>query len=121
MKNALNYYYGLDVLNIHQKNNTYYFKYDNHEYLFMQCDLPNTDKLYELTNRLNQIGVPCHRIVLNNNNQVITKVNDINYILMEVYTSKQKATINDIINFNNKLKGQISGSLISSGKNCLRN
>lgn len=101
MKNALNYYYGLDVLNIHQKNNTYYFKHDNHEYIFMNCEISNINKLYELSVKLNQSGIPCHRIVLNNSNQIITKVNDMDYVLMEIFTIKEKTTLNDIINFNN--------------------
>lgn len=101
MKNALNYYYGLEVVNIHQKDKKFYFKHDNHEYIFTQCDLDNIDKIYEISNKLNQMGIYCHQIILNNANQIITKVNNENYVLMKIYVQKTKINLNDIINFNN--------------------
>jgi len=101
MKNALNYYYGLDVLNIHQKENTFFFKHKNKEYLFTRCDIQNINEVYETSTTLNNYGVLSHKIVLNNDKQIITKINDINYILMEVYTERKKINLNDIIIFNN--------------------
>lgn len=101
MKNTLNYYYGLEVINIHQKDKIFYFKHDNYEYIFTQCNLDNIDKIYEISNKLNQMGIYCHQIILNNANQIITKVNNENYVLMKIYVQKSKITANDIINFNN--------------------
>jgi len=101
MKNTLNYYYGIDVLNIHQKDKKFYFKYNNKEYIFIECDIPNIDKIYNLAIKLNQLGIPCHRIIENKSNQIITNVNNTNYILMETYITKEKIKLNDIITFNN--------------------
>lgn len=101
MKNALKYYYSLDVLNIHQKDTTFYFKYNSYEYVFTKCDLVDIDKIYKLSNNLNQNGVPSHEIILNNNNNILTNINNENYILMKMYVEKNQIEINDIINFNN--------------------
>lgn len=101
MKNTLNYYYGLDVYNIHQKDKTFYFKYDNYEYIFTCCSIENIDMIYELSVKLNNLGIGCHQIILNKENMFFTKINDENYILMRIFTLKYKITINDIINFNN--------------------
>lgn len=101
MKNAINYYYGIDASNIHQKNNTYYFKHENKEYIFIECKNEYINDVLNLSVKLNQLGIPCHRIIENNNNQILTNINDLNYILMETYVLKEKINLNDIINFNN--------------------
>lgn len=101
MKNTLNYYYGIDALNIHQKDKTFYFKYENKEYIFVECDIVNIEQIYNLSIKLNQIGIPCHKIIENKSNQILTKLNNVNYILMEIYMPKEKISSNDIINFNN--------------------
>lgn len=101
MKNALNYYYGLDVTNIHQKDKTFYFQHDNYEYIFTTFEEKNIDIIYELSNKLNQIGIYCHQIIPNNSNLLITRINNDNYVLMKIFTSKDKISLNDIIRFNN--------------------
>lgn len=101
MKNALSYYYGLDVDNIHQKDKTFYFKYENFEYILIKIDNINIEIIYEMATKLNQIGILCHQIILNNNKQVATKINDEDYVLMKTFTTKEKINLNDIINFNN--------------------
>lgn len=101
MKNALSYYYGLDVNNIHQKDKTFYFKYENFEYILIKTDNINIEIIYEMATKLNQIGILCHQIILNNNKQVATKINDEDYVLMKTFTTKEKINLNDIINFNN--------------------
>lgn len=101
MKNALNYYYGLDVSNVHQKDKIFYFKYEEYEYIFMICENENIESIYEVNVKLNQMGIGTHQIVLNNDNMILTRINDENYILMRVFTQKNKININDVINFNN--------------------
>lgn len=101
MKNALSYYYGLDVNNIHQKDKTFYFKYENFEYVLTKVENTDIEIIYELANNLNQIGVYCHQIIPNNNKQIITKINDEDYVLMKMFVDKDKINLNDIINFNN--------------------
>ena len=102
MKNALKYYYNLDVSTIHQKNKSFYFVLDGFEYIFTKYE--NIDEIaviYELANNLNTMGVYSHQIVLNTNRQILTKINEDNYILMKIFVKKEKIQINDIIQFNN--------------------
>lgn len=101
MKNTLNYYYGIDALNIHQKDTTFYFKYKNKEYIFVECNIQNINDIYSLSLQLNQMGIPSHKIIKNNSDQITTNINNINYVLMEIYTNKEKIKLVDIINFNN--------------------
>ena len=101
MKNALNYYYGLDVSNIHQKDKNYYFDYLDGHYMLVICYRDNINDIYTYTLYLHSINFPCHEIILNNSNNVITQINNENYILMRVTVPPRKININDIILFSN--------------------
>lgn len=101
MKNALSYYYGLEVTNIHQKDKTFYFKYNNNEYIMTKCENENIEIVYNLSNLLIEMGIYSHQILLNNNKEIITKIDGDNYILMKIYVEKKPINLNDVISFNN--------------------
>lgn len=101
MKNTLSYYYGIDVNSIHQKNKKFYFKFEDYEYCFVPCDKENIEYIYNLSNQLIQSGIYCHQIIKNNNQSIITKVNNDDYVLMKIFVETKDIDINDIINFNN--------------------
>jgi len=101
MKNTLNYYYGLEISNIHQKNNNYYFNLNNYDYIFIKVDSTDISEIYDLSIQLNQMGVPSHIIILNKENNILTKINNDNYVLLKVQVNKSKINLNEIINFNN--------------------
>ena len=101
MKNVLKFYYGIDVLNIHQKNKNYYFHYDNNDYMFITCMNENINNIYNLSLKLNNYGFMSHSIILNKESQILTKVNEDNYILLKIYVEKRLVNFNDIINFSN--------------------
>ena len=100
LKNTINYYYNLNVSIIHQKEKNYYFKIDNTNYLLLKYDnIVELDDIYKLNNYLSQI-LPVHRIILNINNEIITKINDNNYILLQLFIN-DKVDLNKIIELNN--------------------
>lgn len=102
MKNALKYYYNLDISTIHQKNKNFYFNLDGFEYLFIKYEnLEEIEAIYELASNLNIRGIYTHQIVLNNSRKILTKINEDDYILMKIFVTKEKIQINDIIQFNN--------------------
>lgn len=103
MKNALNYYYNLNPTSIHQLNKNYRCYIDGEEYLLTLYDKENydIDKLYELSNYLLQNRIPCHQIILNNNNEIITTINDSSYILLKIFIKNRPIDINDILFFSN--------------------
>lgn len=101
MKNTINYYYNLNINTIHQKEKNYYFKVDNKNYLLLKCsNIEELDDIYRLNIYLSQI-LPVNRIVLNVNNEVITKINDSNYLLLELFSNNNKINLNNIIELSN--------------------
>lgn len=101
MKNTINYYYNLNINTIHQKEKNYYFKADNKNYLLLKCsNIEELDDIYRLNIYLSQI-LPVNRIVLNVNNEVITKINDSNYLLLELFSNNNKINLNNIIELSN--------------------
>ena len=100
MKNTINYYYNLNINTIHQKDKNYYFKVDNRNYLLLKCnDIEELDDIYKLNMYLIRF-LPIHRIILNINNDMITKINDNNYLLLELF-SNNKINLNNIIELSN--------------------
>lgn len=101
LKNTINYYYNLNINTIHQKEKNYYFKADNKNYLLLKCtNIEEPDDIYRLNIYLSQI-LPVHRIVLNANNEAITKINDSNYLLLELFSNNNKINLNNIIELSN--------------------
>ncbi len=101
MKNALNYYYGLNVEIIHQKEKNYYFRVNDFSYLLLQYDnIDEISDIYKLNIFLKQF-IPVHEIILNNKNSIFTNISDDNYILLRMSAPKFNIGINDIINLNN--------------------
>ena len=102
MKNAINYYYGLNPEEIHQINKIYKFQIQNYNYILepFKRDMQELSEIYKLHEFIFQSGYYCHKIVLNNNNQIITNINGINYIMLQTFAENRKITINDIMLFN---------------------
>lgn len=101
MKNAISYYYNINVDVIHQTEKTFKFTNNNENYILMPCDREEIENIYELSHELIRQGVLCHQIILNNSNLIVTIINDIPYILMKILIQDRKVTLNDIITFNN--------------------
>lgn len=101
MKNALNYYYSLYPTSIHQTNDSYKCYVDKQEYLLMPCnhDIKTINKLYELSNYLLKANIPCHQIIPNINGQILTLINNINYILLKIFIKNKDVDIKDILFF----------------------
>ena len=100
MKNALNYYYNLNVENIHQKNKNYYFKVNNLQYMLLECVNEEISDIYSLNIYLTK-NYLFYKIILNKENKIITLINETNYILMEINNSIKELNVNEIIKINN--------------------
>lgn len=101
MKNALNYYYNLYPTSIHQINDSYKCYVDDEEYLLTPYnnDIKIVNKIYELSNYLLKINIPCHQIIQNNNGQLLTLINNANYILLKIFIKNRNINVNDILFF----------------------
>lgn len=116
MKNAINYYYSLVTYDIRRIGKKYKFTVDDNEYLLCLCEYTKEEieDIYKLSNYLLYIHVLVHQIILNNNNQIITYINNEPYILMRIFVKDGKISINDIYQFNNLKVGQPSPFLKKS-------
>jgi len=104
MKNAINYYYNLVTYDIRRFNKQYRFSVSDNEYLLCPCEysLEELEEIYKLDLFLLQMNVYVHKIILNNNNQIITYINDEPYLLMQILVSDNRIiNIDAILNFQN--------------------
>lgn len=95
MKNAIRYYYNLYVENIHQADQQYRFQIEQDHYLFIVVDLSLEEvmEVYQLSTQLLQHGVLCHEIILNQQNQVVTIINQKPYVLLKMRFYKNDLVI----------------------------
>ena len=106
MKNAIMYYYNLVPNNIRQtaKYTKFSVKDDQFVLELVERNLDEINELYELTLYLLKIDVPCHQIIPNINNSIITFINNQPHILMRVFVnSEQLVTERDLLLFMNVL------------------
>lgn len=103
MKNAIKYYYNLNVIDIHQINKIYKFHISNMRYLLCPItrNIEEIRDIYELHLYLNALGIYCHKIILNINNEIITTINEVAYVLLIVSLENKKIDIQDILYLSN--------------------
>lgn len=104
MKNAIIYYYNLIPENMRLTSKYTKFNVDNNNFVLelVQRNPDEINDIYQLSNYLLQINVPCHQIIPNVNNQIITLINNQPYILLKVViNSDQIISENDILFFSN--------------------
>ena len=103
MKNALKYYYDLNVYDIHQIDGNYRFTIDKNIYmLFHYTKEIDLKTIYELNQYLLNVGFKIHQIILNNYNDIVTMINKEKYVLLQIRNDyKEKIVLNDILTFSN--------------------
>lgn len=108
MKNAIFFYYNLNPITITERNKIFEFQLQNNSYVLIPCTRTNeeVEVLYKLSILLYERGIPVHQIVLNKDNQLVTFINQIPYVLFRVYIQKDIPLImNDILNFQKLTEG----------------
>ncbi len=105
MKDLIEYYYNLVIDKLFIEDDKYHFVLDNHDFYFVYFSR-TTEELRDILfviDELKQKGVNVHNIKLNINNSYLTKVDDLNYILIEVFNKGEVLDIFSINNYNKKL------------------
>lgn len=102
MKNAIMYYYNLVPNDIRQTSK--YTKFSVNKELFvlelLERSPDEINEIYELSSYLLHINIPCHQIIPNVNNYLITIINNQPYVLMKVLVnSEQLITEKDLLPF----------------------
>lgn len=103
MKNVINFYYNMNVMNVYELGNKFYFNYNNKDYYFMAFDrkIEDAQGIYNLYVELKNRGIITNSIVVNKDNQIITFLDKRPYILIRDDVSNRFITINDIIYIQN--------------------
>lgn len=105
MKDLLNYYYFILPDKIYMHDNNYYFNIENHYFVFYRYNynINDINNLFILNNYMLYNNYKVNKIILNKEQNVITRKDNYNYILILLdINSKNKININNIIEFNKK-------------------
>lgn len=95
MKNAIKYFYNLDVDSIRQVDDTYFLVIHNEDYCLEKYD-GDINAAYNYSKTISW----CHQIVENLNGKFITIINDLNYVLLKLKCINRKITLNDVYEVN---------------------
>lgn len=90
MKNIIEYYYNLQLVELQEKQNNYTFKVKNNNYILKEYNnnLDNINDIYTLNKYINNY-YPIDKIILNKYNVPLTKVNNTYYILIKANERKE--------------------------------
>lgn len=90
MKNIIEYYYNLQLVELQEKQNNYTFKVKNNNYILKEYNnnLDNINDIYTLNKYINNY-YPIDKIILNKYNTPFTKVNNTYYILIKTNERKE--------------------------------
>ena len=101
MKNAIKYYYNLEPNDIHQYKQEYKFHILNKDYILYEYNrtINELEEKYNLQIYINSIGIYCHKIIKNNNNELTTIINNKKYVLIEIQSDNRIINIIDVMNF----------------------
>lgn len=106
MKNTLKYFYNIETKNIRQSGNVFFIETNLKIFAFQNCDnyIDQIENIYELNMYLNYNNIYVYKIIKNRFDNIITRVNENNYILLEINNDYNKnITLNMIYEFQYKL------------------
>jgi len=106
MKEMIKFYYNLTAANLEKKNDLYQFN-DKDSYFFLYPVYRSTkelEEIYQICEELKRINIPVHTFILNKENKIITKIYEINYVLLKAEENPIKEyNILDIIKMENAI------------------
>jgi len=103
MKNAIKYYYNLEPIDIHFKNNNYFFNIEKQYYVLYFCVFEDKEieKINNLHNELLQYNIYTHQIIVNILESITTIIDGKKYVLMKMYNQMlDKINLEMLVNFN---------------------
>lgn len=105
MKNTIEYYYDLIIEKLYIENNVYHFKIDNDDYYFLPFlyDEKTVNKIIEYIVFLKRKNIYCHEIFLNIKKSYLTKIDEVNYLLMKVHDKNRQYSLFDMLELNRKV------------------
>lgn len=85
MKNLFEFYYNLYDIEFKENNDIITFNYNFADYFFVPLNRPKEDLqlIYDISLELLSRNIPCHSLILNKDNNLITNYNNKEYILFK--------------------------------------
>jgi len=116
MNNIINYYYGLNIIDVYNLGDKYYFNYNNYNYFLIPFNRDPKDikSIIDLCTELRNRNVLTNEIIINKFNMFLTPINNIYYVLIKEYSKDYVITLNDILYIQNNAVN------INSSKNLFR-
>lgn len=110
MKNIINYYYGFNIIEIYNIEDVFYFNYNNFGYIFLIYDrrIEELNSIYKLYLELKKRAIFTNDIILNKDNQIITYVNEVPYVLIKEIAKNRMIDLNDILYIQNNTNNMVS-------------
>ena len=104
MKQVLEYYYSINIDELNNENDNYYFKYQNESYYFCFCfrSEEEIDDIINCQNELVRKGVKTGIIIINNFHKYITTFEETKYILFKISSETEILELEDLLDFQNK-------------------
>ena len=106
MEKTIEFYYGKTLHAIKKISNHYYFESEGEMFFFVPFNKASSvlNEIMQVSHELKQKKIEVHDIVMNKNGELMTIVNDVNYILLKINGElNQKFDIFDIIKLNDRL------------------
>lgn len=99
MKKIIKYFYNLNPEKIYNKKNIYRFSANKKNYIFHEYKNENVEieEKYKLQMYLEKLKIICNCIIKNNMNEIITKINEKKYILIELRIKTRRINIMDLL------------------------
>ena len=99
MKKIIKYFYNLNPEKIYNKKNIYRFSANKKNYIFYEYKNENVEieEKYKLQMYLEKLKIICNCIIKNNMNEIITKINEKKYILIELRIKTRRINIMDLL------------------------
>ena len=99
MKNIINYFYGFNNINVFEVDGKYYFNYNDNNYYFLMIDrsINELDLIKKIYSEIRNKNIFSNKIILNKQNQILTIVNNVPYVLVKDDTNGKVININDIL------------------------
>ena len=97
MKDLIEYYYNLVIDKLFIEDDKYHFILNNHDFYFVYFSrtIEDLDDILFVSNELKQKGINVHNIKLNINNSYLTKVDGLDYVLLEVFNKDEIISKNE--------------------------
>ena len=106
MKQTIEYYYSLKIDNLFLEGDAYHFRCNASDYyfVFFNRTIKDLTDIIECSRELKLKNIKCHDIIYNNQGEILTKIDDVNYIMLRMDNKDEEYSIVEIMEQNKKTK-----------------